>query len=93
MGSRDLFNGVKILALSSAQLQIKEFKIFFLKFLNLIFSKTKKSLFVNFSYIVQGSIVCRLANFQENRCSGKKLRKVQKKFFDIYFGGPRSQGV
>jgi len=36
-GSRDLFNGVKILALSSAQLQIKEFQFYFLKFLNLIF--------------------------------------------------------
>jgi len=65
-GSRDVFNGVKILALSSAQLQIKEFKFFFWKFLNLIFSRIKKSLFIKISRIVEGIILHRLAKFKKN---------------------------
>jgi len=54
-GSRDVFNGVKILALSSAQLQIKEFQFNFLKFLNLIFSKSGRQIFPKFSGNVEGT--------------------------------------
>jgi len=61
-GSRDLFNGVKILALSSAQLQIKEFQFYFLKFLNLIFSISDSSIFPNLSGNVEGMIVYRHTN-------------------------------
>ena len=87
-GSRDVFNGVKILALSSAQLQIKEFKFYFLKFLNLIFSKFCVGIFLNFSGNVEGSIVYRPNNFwkvsNSGKISGSNLKKKNKK----KFGGP-----
>ena len=65
-GSRSVFNGVKILALSSAQLQINEFKFYFLKFLNLIFSISDSSIFPKISGNVEGSIVYRFVDFKEN---------------------------
>ena len=58
-GSRDVFNAVKILALSSAQLQIKEFQFYFLKFLNLIFSISGTLIFFKISGIVGGSTLYR----------------------------------
>jgi len=62
-GSRDVFNGAKILALSSAQLQIKEFQFNFLKFLNLFCSISDSSIFPKFSGYVEGTIVYRSVNF------------------------------
>ena len=61
-GSRDVFNGVKIFALSSAQLQIKQFQFNFLKFLNLIFSKSGRQIFQKFSGNVEGSTPYRHTN-------------------------------
>jgi len=57
--SRDLYNAVKILALSSAQLQIKQFQFYFLKFLNLIFWKSGRQNFFKFSANVEGMTLYR----------------------------------
>jgi len=51
-----------------------------IKFSNLIFSKTKKSLFVDFSQIVEGLIVYRFCNFKENRSSRKISGNIFLKF-------------
>ena len=59
-GPRPLSNGENFLAL---RLSYLELNWILLKHLNLIFSKIKKSLFVEFSGKVRGSIVYRCASF------------------------------
>ena len=62
-GHQDLSNGVKILAVRRSYLELN---LIFKIILNLIFSKIKKSLFVKFSGIVEGTILYRLAKFKKN---------------------------
>ena len=87
-GSRDVFNGVKILALSSAQLQIKEFKFYFLKFLNLIFSISGTLIFFKISGIVGGRQSIDVQSYRTSWSQGKYEGQI----FEHLVGGPSVPG-
>ena len=94
-GSRDLFNGVKILALRSAKLKINGVK--------LLLSKNTEIFKFNFLEIWSSDFSkifreCRgVDSLSTHEFVGtchlrKKVTESSKKKFEIYFGGSRSQG-